>query len=96
MSPFERRMIDNEAARSLRAFVLSRASKRSPAKSWNRWVALAEAVHHKVCTECCTWDDVLRQIEATRPSPEPTTLQEIPSEHTPAERPASKKWLGLW
>lgn len=91
MTPFERRMTDSEAARLLRVFVL-RAAKKTPPRSWNRWVALVEAVHRKVCVETCSWDEVLSKIEETRPTPERPELHEVEDEPTPAQTPAAKDW----
>lgn len=93
MTTFKRRMVDSEAARLLRVFVLRAARKTEPG-AWNRWVALAEAVHRKVCVECCSWDDVLCKVEETVPRPERPELQELPDEPTPAETlRAKRRWL---
>lgn len=94
MTPFERRLVDVEAARLLRALV-AREVRSNPTRVWQRMAALVDALHHKVCVEACSWDDAIDQIEATRPSPEPTRLEEIPDVSTPTERPRGKR-PGWW
>ena len=94
MTPFERRLVDAEAARLLRALV-AREGRSKQTRVWKRMAALADAVHHKVCTKFCSLDDVLDKIAEAEPSPEPTRLEEIPGEPTPTERPRGKR-PGWW
>lgn len=96
---FRRRMREVNFARNLRTAVLK--SRHFTADERALAIDLAELVHQKVCTQCCSWAEFKAAAEAAHPgNTAPTTYVELPDEQTPARTPsamelrdASGSWL---